>query len=99
MLLLLCYFMKVTLCLVQVNELYKRPINSSCDQQCQIDRNLGPILSPQASIVHTSLAIPRWSDYDAPDPGTVVNVATELDVQQTVRSDAISLHLISSMQH
>ena len=99
MLLLLCYFVKFTLCLVQVHELHKRSINSSCDQQCQIDKNLGPLLSPQASIVHTSLAIPRWSDYDAPEPGTVVNVATELDVQRTVGSDAISLHLTSSVQH
>ena len=59
---------------------------SRCDQSCQIDRGLGPKLSKQASIVHTSSAIPRWSDYEAPDPGTVVNVATENDVLVTVRT-------------
>ena len=89
MLLLLCYFVKITMCLLQGNELHKSSINSSCDQQCQIDKDLGPILSPEASIVHTSLAIPRWSDYDAPEPGTVVNVATEHDVLLTVGSNAI----------
>ncbi len=26
----------------------------------------------------------RWSEYSAPDPGAVVNVATETDVQKTV---------------
>ncbi|KAK4695121.1 hypothetical protein P7C71_g2574, partial [Lecanoromycetidae sp. Uapishka_2] len=59
--------------------------NSTCDLQCQIDTHLTPKLSQQASIVHTSAAIPRWSDFDAPNPGTVVNVATEHDVLVTVR--------------
>ena len=58
--------------------------NSSCDPQCQIDKVLGPKLSAQASIVHTTLAVPRWSDFDAPNPGSVVNVASEHDVLLTV---------------
>jgi hypothetical protein len=28
----------------------------------------------------------RWSDYKAPQPGAVVNVATEGDIEKTVRS-------------
>lgn len=61
------------------------PANSTCNQQCQIDKNLGPELSRHASIVHTTSAIPRWSDFDAPNPGTVVNVASEHDVLLTVK--------------
>ena len=60
------------------------PANSTCSQQCQIDKMLGPELSQHASIVHTTSAIPRWSDFDAPNPGTVVNVASEHDVLLTV---------------
>lgn len=55
-----------------------------CDQSCQIDNALGKLLSQNASIVHTSANDPRWSDLDAPNPSTVVNVATEQDVQVTV---------------
>lgn len=60
--------------------------NSTGGKQYQIDRLLGPELSKQASIVHYSSAAPRWSDFKAPDPGTVVNVATETDVLLTVRT-------------
>lgn len=49
-----------------------------------IDQVLGARLSKGASIVHNSSAAPRWSEFDAPQPGTVVNVATEKDVAVTV---------------
>lgn len=57
---------------------------AACDQSCKIDKQLGKQLSPAASIVHTSVNDPRWSDLDAPNPSTVVNVATEQDVAVTV---------------
>jgi hypothetical protein len=44
--------------------------------------SLQPFLSPNASIAYS--AVPRWSDYPAPHPGAVVNVATEEDVLVTV---------------
>ena len=69
--------------------------NSICDMQCNIDSKLGPKLSKGASIVHTSSSVPRWSDYKAPDPGTVVNVATEGDVQITVCIFCTSSSLLS----
>ncbi|KAL9121092.1 MAG: hypothetical protein Q9187_002353 [Circinaria calcarea] len=47
--------------------------------------SLGPLLSKNASIVHSTSEAPRWSDFDAPTPGTVVNVATERDVLITVQ--------------
>ena len=50
-----------------------------------IDNDLGAQLSPDASITHSPDAAPRWSTYEAPNPGTVVNVATENDVALTVR--------------
>jgi hypothetical protein len=49
-----------------------------------IDQVLGPRLSKGASISHSSSAAPRWSEYGAPAPGIVVNVATEKDVLVTV---------------
>ncbi len=61
-------------------------VSPACNQQCEIDRYLGPRLSKQVSIAHTSAAVERWSDFDAPDPGTVVNVASENDVLLTVHT-------------
>ncbi|ESZ99284.1 hypothetical protein SBOR_0325 [Sclerotinia borealis F-4128] len=43
------------------------------------------LLSPQATIVDTTSGAPRWSDFDAPTPGAVVNVASENDVLVTVQ--------------
>ena len=51
--------------------------------------NLGPLLSPNASIAYNTLEAPRWSQFPAPNPGAVVNVATENDVLVTV---GVSLH-------
>ncbi len=85
------YFAVVFLALVSANTLPAFPINSTCDQQCQIDKGLGPELSKHASIVHTTSAVPRWSDFDAPNPGTVVNVASEHDVLLTVSTSSRSL--------
>ena len=56
-----------------------------CDGICVAQR-LGPLLSKGASIntSHLSSVAPRWSEFHAPRPGTVVNVATEKDVLTTV---------------
>ncbi|TVY18010.1 FAD-linked oxidoreductase azaL [Lachnellula arida] len=48
-------------------------------------KGLGALLSPKATIVNTSSGAPRWSEFDAPTPGVVVNVATEHDVLVTVQ--------------
>ena len=45
---------------------------------------LRPLLSPNASISQSTAGAPRWSEYNAPNPKIVVNVATEQDVQVTV---------------
>ena len=58
--------------------------SSGPDQYVEIDRELGAKLSPGAVISHFQSAAPRWSDYHAPTPGTVVSVAEEVDVQKTV---------------
>lgn len=47
------------------------------------DLKLRPLLSKNASISSTGFP-PRWSEFGAPNPGTVVNVATEKDVLVTV---------------
>lgn len=49
------------------------------------DKCLRDGLSKRASIVLSSSAAPRWSEFEAPMPGTVVNVATEKDVEVAVR--------------
>lgn len=48
------------------------------------DSGLRALLSPNATIVHSDAGVPRWSDYHAPKPRVVVNVATEQDVQAAV---------------
>jgi hypothetical protein len=48
----------------------------------QLDRELAPLLSSPGLI--SQLAPPRWSSFDAPTPGAVVSVETELDVAITV---------------
>ena len=45
---------------------------------------LRSLLSRNASISHNASTVPRWSDFDAPKPRTIVNVATEHDVLVTV---------------
>ncbi|KAI0883032.1 FAD-binding domain-containing protein [Annulohypoxylon maeteangense] len=50
-----------------------------------IDSELQAKLSTGASISHDASVAPRWSEYGAPHPGTVVSVATEADVQATVQ--------------
>lgn len=49
-----------------------------------IDHELGPRLSNQASIVRNSSAAPSWSEYYAPRPGMVINVAEAKDVMESV---------------
>ena len=59
--------------------------------------DLGPLLSPGASIVVPSnprfaSLVSRWREYKAPKVTVVVQVANESDVQQTVsRADTFSL--------
>lgn len=48
------------------------------------DSGLHAVLSSAATISHQVASAPRWSDYHAPQPGTIVNVATEHDVQAAV---------------
>lgn len=50
------------------------------------DQNLRGILSKGVTISHSLADAPRWSEYHEPTPGTIINVATERDVQ-TVVSD------------
>ena len=47
------------------------------------DEGLRCMLSPNATVVRNT-AVPRWSEFDVPTPGTVVTVATEKDVQVVV---------------
>jgi hypothetical protein len=51
--------------------------------------NLGPLLSPKASIVHSTNPefaglVARWREYKGPNITVVVQVAVESDVQETV---------------
>jgi hypothetical protein len=46
---------------------------------------LQSLLSANATITYTAPI--RWSQFDAPTPGAVVNVATEQDVHVTVRHE------------
>jgi len=48
------------------------------------DSGLRAVLSSAATISHQVASAPRWSEYHAPQPGTIVNVATERDVQAAV---------------
>ncbi|KAI4116633.1 MAG: hypothetical protein LQ338_007677 [Usnochroma carphineum] len=45
------------------------------------DDNLRQVLSPNATVSHQLSSAPQWSEYHAPRPGTIVDVATERDVQ------------------
>lgn len=38
------------------------------------------LLSPKASVSYNISSAPRWSQFDGPQPGAIVNVATEEDV-------------------
>lgn len=55
----------------------------------EILANLGPLLSPTASIVlpgnpEFDNLTARWREYEAPEIAVAVQVATETDVQNTV---------------
>ena len=58
---------------------------SAIPKQPHSDDDLRSLLSRQATVVRDE-SVQRWSDYGAPRPGIVVNVATEEDVVSTVRS-------------
>jgi hypothetical protein len=57
-----------------------------------LSRELIPHLSKTASI--SLEAPPRWSEFKAPDPAAVINVATEDDVAATVRNTSMSCALV-----
>lgn len=66
--------------------------------------DLGPLLSPQASIVLPGDATfvnltRRWREYEAPTVSAVVQVAAEADVQHTVSKDYIVLSSVSHSFH
>ncbi|KAI1418448.1 hypothetical protein F5Y13DRAFT_149192 [Hypoxylon sp. FL1857] len=78
-------------CISSINILAREslPIVGMTDN-INIVADLGPLLSPQASIVLPGDAAfanitSRWREYQAPDISAVVQVAAEADVQQTVR--------------
>ncbi|KAI1443023.1 FAD-binding domain-containing protein [Annulohypoxylon stygium] len=50
-----------------------------------IDSDLKSKLSSGAIISHNVSTVPRWSEFNAPNPGTIVTVATEADVQAIVQ--------------
>lgn len=50
---------------------------------------LNTLLSPNATVSNNTLGAPRWSEFKAPDPGAVVNVVTERDVQAVVCDESI----------
>lgn len=56
---------------------------SSCTGEC-INQQLSPKLSEGATIVRGTFKTPRWSEFHSPQPGTVVNGATETDVLAAV---------------
>ena len=51
----------------------------------KVRHELGPRLSRSATISGNAEDYPRWSEYKAPSPGVIVEVATERDVAATVR--------------
>ncbi|KAI1103459.1 FAD-binding domain-containing protein [Jackrogersella minutella] len=60
-------------------------IASASTVVASIQSDLGGLLSPGASISHNVSVAPRWSEFHAPQPGTIVTVATEADVEATVQ--------------
>lgn len=46
-------------------------------------------LSSGATIAFGASSAPRWSEFQAPMPGVVINVATEEDVQLTARTASV----------
>ena len=62
------------------------PLSKEDSRVSKIAKELRPRLSSKASITHNPAAVERFSDYHAPKPGTIVNVASENDVVETVRN-------------
>ncbi|KAL1966805.1 hypothetical protein VTN77DRAFT_3770 [Rasamsonia byssochlamydoides] len=58
---------------------------NSCMPCTTIQKTLQPLLSSEATIFCNTTSVPRWSEYDEPTPGTVVNVSTENDVAVAVQ--------------
>lgn len=62
-----------------------------CAVPATIDSDLKGLLSKGASISHDTSVAPRWSEFNPPQPGTIVSVATEDDVAKTVRNTLLPL--------
>ncbi|KAI0130886.1 FAD-binding domain-containing protein [Daldinia grandis] len=59
--------------------------NAGISVSRSIDDDLKGLLSSGATISHDASITPRWSEFHAPQPGTIVSVATEADVEATVQ--------------
>ena len=60
-------------------------------EKCTIG-GLRSMLSRDASISQNRSSVLRWSEFHAPTPGAIVNVATEDDVSATVSSCIVVQH-------
>lgn len=72
------------LCLLGVT--FPSSVNASRLRRVENDTSISLSLSSAATISHNVSTVPRWSEFKAPSPGTIVNVATEQDVAVTVCS-------------
>ena len=50
----------------------------------EVANGLKAVVSKETEVVDGASGIPRWSEYGAPRPGTIVDVACEDDVLKTV---------------
>ena len=73
-----------TISVVAVALVPSRPNTALQQIRRSFDDDLRLVLSPEARISHQLSAAPRWSEYYAPRPGTIIDVATESDVQAVV---------------
>ncbi|KAG4030746.1 hypothetical protein MFRU_011g02010 [Monilinia fructicola] len=71
------------LCLLGVT--FPSSVNASRLRRVENDTSISLSLSSAATISHNVSTVPRWSEFKAPSPGTIVNVATEQDVAVTVK--------------
>jgi hypothetical protein len=63
--------------------------NGWVEQTVSLQQLLAPLkeqLSAGANISYDPSTLPRWSDYEAPKPGAIINVAVEEDVAIAVSS-------------
>ena len=81
----------ITSCLVVLAALVRGSVsqqsrsNTHCPNAHQLSDDLQKHLSSLSTIRTADVAVSRWSDYAAPRPGFVVDVALESDVAPIVR--------------